>query len=73
MISDGEALLALQKVAEREGKSLAEVRAEIQRAIDEAYGKPAYREAWSNVPFSGERPTPEDVIAYIVRRLRAGN
>ena len=73
MISDDEALLALQKVAEREGKSLAEVRAEIQRAIDEAYGKPAYREAWSNVPFSGERPTPEDVIAYIVRWLRAGN
>ena len=73
MISDDEALLALQKVAEREGKSLAEVRAEIQRAIDEAYGKPAYRVVWSNAPVSGERPAPEDVVAYIVRSLRAGN
>lgn len=61
----------LRQLADREGLSLEEIRAEIQLAIDAAYDNPdpKVRKEWAKVPFEGERPTAEDVILYVTRQM----
>ena len=72
MIDRKKAEEALRKLAEQEKMNVEEIREEIQRAIDAAYDNPdpKYRKEWSKVPFAGERPTPEDVIMYVVREMK---
>lgn len=58
---------ALRKIAKREGKSVAEVRKEIQKAmlIGMCSQDPNVQAYWRRVPHEGEVPTPEEVIAFI--------
>ena len=50
-----------------------EVYAEMQIALDAAFQSkdPEVKKAWAKIPFQGERPTPEDVIPYLVSQLKA--
>ena len=57
-------------IAKKHHVSVEEVRCEIQKAIDDDYENPgddltAYRQ--KQVPCKGERPTPEEFIAYCNR------
>jgi hypothetical protein len=47
------------------------VYAEMQNAINEAFGNPdpAVREQWRAVKYRGERPTPEELIDYLVDKF----
>ena len=49
-----------------------EVYAEMQIALDAAFQSkdPEVKKEWAKIPFQGERPTPEDVIPYLVGRLK---
>ncbi len=62
-----------EKIAAREGVSVAEIRAEIQKAIDAGLvsPNPAVQQQWSKLPYKGDKPTPEDVIAYVVGQIKA--
>jgi hypothetical protein len=58
---------ALRKIAKREGKSVAEVRKEIQKAmlIGMCSQDPNVQAYWRRVPHEGEVPTPEEVIIFL--------
>ena len=63
---------AIKKVAVKERVSVAEVRGEIEKAINEAMADPdpAVRAYWAGIPKKGEKPTPEEVIAYMADNIR---
>lgn len=56
----------LEEIAEQEGSTAEEIQCSIQEAIDAGFNNPdpEVQAAWSRVPFSGECPTLEDLIAY---------
>lgn len=60
------------KVAKQHGVTKEEVYTEIQKAIDVGFDNPdpAVQEEWKKMNISGKRPTPEEVIAYIVGQLQ---
>jgi len=64
---------AIHYIAKREGISAQEVIAEMQRAIDAAYGNadPAVQARWAAMPFSGV-PTPQELLAYLAEQLQSG-
>ena len=45
----------------------------MQIALDAAFHSkdPEVKKEWAKIPFQGERPTPEDVIPYLVSQLKA--
>ena len=49
-----------------------EVNSEMQIAIEAAFMSkdPKVQKEWAKIPFKGERPTPEDVIPYLVSQLK---
>lgn len=63
---------ALKKIAQREGVSEETVRREIETAIAEAMKspEPQARAFWESIPHKGEKPTPEEVVAYIADMIR---
>ena len=67
------AVKAFKKIATREGVSVAEVRKEIQKAIDIGLASPdpAVQEQWSKMPHRGEKPTPEEVVVYLAKRAKS--
>lgn len=62
-----------EEIATREGVSVAEIREEIQKAIDAGLESPdpAVQQRWSKMPCKGDKPTPEDVIAYVVGQIKS--
>lgn len=62
-----------EKVAEQHNTTTEEVYSEIQRAINAGFDNPdpAVQESWRKVKFKGERPTTEEVMEYLAKRLRA--
>jgi len=58
---------SLKKIAEKEGKSVDEVRRDIEQAISiaESNPDPKMKEFWSSIPCKGDKPTVEEVIAHI--------
>ena len=64
---------AFEKIAKREGGSVTEVREEIQKTIDEAMKSddPKIQAYWNNMPCKGEKPTPEEVVMYIAKQVKA--
>lgn len=64
---------AFEDIAVREGKSVAEVRSEIQNAIDEAMKStdPVAQEYWKRLSKNGKKPTPEDVVVDIAKRVKS--
>lgn len=63
---------AIQTVAEREGVSVAQVRADMEEAILAAWNHPdpAVRAIWDSIPRAGKIPTPEELIAWGAQTLR---
>lgn len=65
----------LRKVARENGVTLAEVRTEIQTAIETAYQNPpvdggVIKANQQRVPRKGEIPTPEEFIRYSARQVQ---
>lgn len=63
---------AMKTIGEREGISPEEVEREIQKAIDAAfYNLDSRAEVeWAKIPCKGERPTPEEFIAYMSQKVK---
>jgi len=64
---------AIKKVAEQKGISVAKVRKEIEIAIDMGIANPdpAIQAYWANIPRKSEKPTPEEVIVYMAKRVKS--
>lgn len=64
---------AFEKIAKSEGISVNEVKQEIQKAIDDAIQSddPAVQAYWKKMKYKGEKPTPEEVVLYIARQVKA--
>lgn len=60
-----------EEVAKKYHTTPEDVYTEIQKVIDIGYDNPnpAVRARWKQVKIRGERPTPEEVIAYLAGRL----
>lgn len=65
------AIKAFEQLAIRDGVSVAEVREEIQKAIDigMASTDPTVQEQWKKMLHRGEKPTPEEVVLYLVKQV----
>lgn len=63
---------ALTKVALKHGVSVAEVRREIQAALDEGIRNPdpQIKEYWNSIPCKGDKPTVDEVISYLVKQIK---
>lgn len=59
-------------IGQKEGISAKEVEREIQLAIDSGFDNPdeKVQAEWAKIPFKGERPTPEEVIEYMCKKLK---
>ncbi len=66
---------AIRAVAQKEGLTAAQVRADMAEAIAAAWNHPdpSIRAAWDGLPHAGEVPTPEELIAWITHKLSAGS
>ena len=69
--SIGCARSAMEEVARRYGKPLAEIRREIELAMDAGMHStaPAAQKRWETILSTVGRPTPEELIVYLVREL----
>ena len=58
---------ALRQIAMRDGKTVSEVRKEIQKAmlIGLCSQDPKVQAYWKRIPCEGEVPTPEKIIAFL--------
>lgn len=61
----------LELVAAKHGVSVEEVRQEISLAIQAAMesSSPQAREFWQSVPKSGSAPSPDELVAFLARKL----
>ncbi len=57
-----------RKVAKQHGISVAQMKREMQAAIDEAYKNPSFHAEC--VHRAGAVPTPEEFVAHMARRLK---
>lgn len=64
----------LEAVAMQNNTTADEVYKEMQIAIDAGFDNPdpEVQKMWKQIPFKGERPTPEDVIPYVALKAKAG-
>ena len=64
--------LVKEKIAEKYNTTPEEVRREMQIAIDAGFDSPdpAVQEEWKKMTLKGDRPTPEEVINYAVKKLK---
>lgn len=62
-----------EMLARRDGITTAEVRAKISARIQEGLRDPDpdKRAAWEQIPHSGEIPTPEEYVRFVVEKLEA--
>ena len=62
----------MRTIGQREGISAEEVEREIQLAIDSGFDNPdeKVQVEWTKIPFKGKRPTPEEVIEYMCKKLK---
>ena len=63
----------LEKVAKQNGVSIEEVIKEITLAIDigMASADPAAQKHWADMPKKGEKPTPEEAISYLTKKIKS--
>lgn len=66
-------LKAFEKIAQKEGISVDEVRQEIQIAIDDAMKSDdhAVQAFWKKIKCSGDKPTPEEVVLHLAEQIKA--
>lgn len=62
----------LKKLAKQKGISEMDIQQEIEIAIREAMKSPdpQAQAFWKSIPHKGEQPTPEEVITYIVNKVK---
>ena len=62
---------ALQVIALKHGVSVEEIRKEIQFAIDEGMknSNPQIQAYWNSIPCRGNKPTPEEVITDLAKKV----
>lgn len=60
-----------EKIAEKNNTTAEEVYMEIQKAIDSGFDNPdaGVQAEWKKVKTKGERPTPEEVIAFLAEKF----
>lgn len=63
---------AIREIAKRQGLTEQEVLASMQEALDEGMRSPdpAVQAEWRSIPHKGEKPTPQEVMEHIVRKMR---
>ena len=63
---------ALRQVAYENGVTVDAVYREIQQVISHGMGSgdPRVRKRWEAIPCAGEAPTVEELMAYLLRRMR---
>lgn len=66
------AAIALKRIALREGKTTAEIREEIRKAIliGLCSQDPRVKAYWKRIPCEGMVPTPEDVILFLADEVK---
>ena len=57
-------------IARKHGVTIKEVKSEMQAAVDEAYKNPNWYAQC--VYYEGDKPTVEEFITHIARRVKAG-
>ena len=64
-----------EKIAEKYNTTPEEVYEEMQKAINAGFDDPdpAVQAEWKNVTLKGDRPTPEEVIDYAVKKLKGNS
>lgn len=62
----------LQKIALENGVSVAEVRKDIQEALDLGWNNPdpKVQEYWKSIPCRGKMPKLEEVIKHILKTVK---
>ena len=63
---------ALRQVAHENGVTVDAVYREIQKLISFGMGSedPRVQKRWEEIPSAGEAPTVEELMAYLLRRMR---
>lgn len=63
---------ALKQFSKKEGIPLEEIRREIQIATDDAMknADSTAQALWDEMNYKGEKPTPEEVIAFLATKLK---
>ena len=61
-----------ERVARQYNNTSLEVYSEIQKAIDAGFSNPdpMVQAEWRKINYKGEKPTPEEVIVYLVYELQ---
>lgn len=62
---------AFEKIAAASGKTVSELRAQLEALMGKDMRDPANAAAWEQVPRKGDRPTPEEYLAYIAELGRS--
>lgn len=64
--------LALQEVAAANNTTVEEVRKEIMIAMEAGMSNPdpAVQALWREIPYKGDKPTPEEFIAFIKEKVK---
>lgn len=64
--------LALQEVAAYNNTTVEEVRKEIMIAMEAGRNNPdpAVQALWAQIPHEGDKPTPEEFIAFLSARIK---
>lgn len=63
---------AIEKVAKVHGFGVEEIRTQMDFAIKEGINNPDLKvqKFWKQVPCSGERPTPEELIEFLMGKMK---
>lgn len=63
---------AIREMAKQQGITVQELLASMQDALDEGMRSPdpAVQAEWHSIPHKGEKPTPQEVMAHIVKKIR---
>ena len=69
-----QATRAIEEIARREHKTVAQVRADMVEAMMSGWNNPdpQVQEMWKQIPCEGEMPTPEELIVWAKHRVQNG-
>lgn len=64
--------VALSKVAAANNTTVDDVRAEIMKAMEAGMNDPdpAVQALWAQIPCRGDKPTPEEFIAFVAAKVK---
>lgn len=64
----------LEQIAKQNDTTVEEIYKEMQIAIDAGFDNPnpEVQKRWKQIPFKGDKPTPEDLIPYVASQIKVG-